>query len=150
MTSEKLILLDDVENLGLAGDEVNVASGYARNFLLPKKLAMKASPGALRVFAARKEKIEAQRKDELAKAKSLAEKIASAEVSIAMEASDDEQLYGSVTERIIADKLAEQGIEVDHHKIKLEEHIKQLGMFNVEIKLHQDLSATLKVWIVRS
>jgi large subunit ribosomal protein L9 len=150
MSSVKLILLEDVENLGLAGDEVNVAAGYARNYLIPRKLASKASPGALRQLDARKERIVKQREDELATAKMLAEKLAETEVSISMQAGEDDHLYGSVGPRNIADKLAEQGIEIDHNRIKLDDNIKELGLFNVDVHLHPEVDTTLKVWIVRA
>lgn len=145
-----LILLDDVEQLGLAGDEVKVAPGYARNYLIPQKKAIKASQGALRQVAARKEKIEQHRKDELQKAKDLAAKISELEITISMQASEDDQLFGSVTERVISDAFKEQGIEIDHNRIKMETHIKELGMFTVDIQLHRDVSVPAKVWIVRA
>jgi len=144
----KLILLEDVENLGLAGDEVNVAPGYARNFLVPKGLAAKATAGTLRVLAARKEKIEAHRK--LEPARTLAVKIAEADVTIPMQASGDDKLFGSVSARNIADKLAEMGIHVDHQKFKMEEPLKQLGKFEIEVKLHHDVTPKIKVWVVRA
>lgn len=150
MASTKLILLEDVENLGLAGDEVSVAPGYARNYLLPKNLAAKASPGTLRQLAARKEKIEEQRKIEVEKSKVVAAAIEKAEITIQMQASEDDQLFGSVTDRVIAEKLIEMGIEVDHNQIKLETHIKELGMFDVPVKLHGNVTATAKVWVVRA
>ena len=149
MASVKLILLEDVENLGLAGDEVKVAAGYARNYLLPKDLATQASPGALRRLAARKEQIEAARAKAVAAAEAMAAKINEAEVKITMQASEDDVLYGSVTDRVIADNLAAAGIEVDHNAIKLEDHIKELGSYEVPVKLHKDVSATVKVWVVR-
>lgn len=149
MALVNLILLEDVENLGLAGDTVNVAPGYARNYLLPKGLATKASAGALRVIEARKEQIEAQRREELAKAEALAEQIAKAEVTIPMQATDDDQLFGSVTERMIAENLASQGIEIPHSAVRMSSHIKTLGATDVTIKLHKDVSVTLKVWVVK-
>jgi len=150
MASQKLILLQDVEDLGLAGDEVNVAPGFARNFLLPRKLAMKSSPAALKVLAARKEKIEEQRKKEQENSKQLAAKIAETEVVIVMEAAEDNKLYGSVNSRVIGDALAEKGIQLDYHRIKLAENIRELGKFDIEVKLHSDVNATLKVSIVRA
>ena len=148
MAQVKLILLDDVENLGLAGDEVTVSPGYARNFLLPRKLASKSTPAVVKILAARKEKIEAQRKDELLNAQTLAEKIAECELSIPMQAGEDDLLFGSVTARTIADKFAEAGLEVKHQRIKAD-HIKELGRFEIEIKLHAKVTATAKIWIVR-
>lgn len=150
MPQVKLILLEDVENLGLAGEEVSVAAGYARNYLLPKSLAAKATPGALRVLESRREKIEAQRQKDVAEAKAMVGKIAELKVSIPMQASDDDQLFGSVTERVIAEKMAELGVEIDHNRIKLAEPIKTLGEYTVDIKLHHDIVTTVQVWVVRA
>ena len=150
MANVRLILLEDVENLGLAGAEVSVAPGYARNYLLPRGLAAKATAGTLRLLAARQEKIQQRRQVELAAAQALAAKLAEVELSIAAQASEDDQLFGSVGARTIAEKLAESGYEVEHQKIKLDEPIKQLGSYDVEIKLHHDVNATVKVWVVRA
>ena len=94
MANVSLILLDDVEKLGLAGDEVHVAPGYARNYLIPQGLAAKATPGTLRLIESRKALIAARREKELAEAKALAEKLAGIEISIPMQATDDDQLFG--------------------------------------------------------
>lgn len=149
MALVKLILLEDVENLGMAGDEINVAPGYARNFLLPRGLASKATPSILKVLAARKEKIEEHRRLEFENAKKLADSIAAVEITIAMQASDDNRLFGSVSGRNIAEQFAAKGIHIDHQRIKLEEPLKQLGKFEVDIKLHNDVTVKAKVWIVR-
>lgn len=149
MANMKLILLQDVEHLGLAGDEVSVAAGYARNFLIPKKLAAHSTPGALRVLAANKEKIEAKRQEDFKAAQELAAKIAEVEISIAVQASDDNRLFGSVNNRTIADKLAESGFKVEYQRVMLEEPIKELGKYEVPVKLHADVTATAKIWIVR-
>jgi len=149
MASTNLILLEDVENLGLAGEEVRVAAGFARNFLVPQGKATKATKGALRQVEARREQIEAQRKSDLAAAEALAAKLAEAEVSIPMQASEDDTLFGAVTTRNIAAVLEEQGIEVDNKRILLEEPIKTLGKFEVEVKLPRGVKAQLKVWVVR-
>ena len=148
MANVSLILLDDVEKLGLAGEEVHVAPGYARNYLIPKGLAAKATPGTLRLIESRKALIAARREKELAEAKALAEKLAAIEISIPMQATEDEQLFGSVTARMVAEQLAGQGIQVDHNRIKMDP-IKTLGTFEVEVKLHQNVAAGLKVWVVR-
>ncbi len=148
MANVNLILLDDVEKLGLAGDSVSVAPGYARNYLLPRGLAAKATPGTLRLIESRKAMIAARRAKELEEAKALAAKLAEVELSIAMQATEDEQLFGSVTARMIAEQLAEQGYKIEHSRIKLEP-IKTLGSFEVEVKLHADVAAMVKVWVVR-
>ena len=149
MAQVSLILLDDVEKLGLAGDEVHVAPGYARNYLIPRGLAAKATPGTLRLIESRKAMIAERRAKELADAKATAEKLASVEISIAMQATEDDQLFGSVTARMIADELAGQGYAVDHTRVKVEPAIKTLGGFDVEVKLHAEVTATVKVWVVR-
>ncbi|MBE6386480.1 MAG: 50S ribosomal protein L9 [Lentisphaerae bacterium] len=149
MAQISLILLDDVEKLGLAGDEVHVAPGYARNYLIPRGLAAKATPGTLRLIESRKAMIAERRAKELADAKATAEKLAAVEISIAMQATEDDQLFGSVTARMIADELAGQGYAVDHTRVKVEPAIKTLGGFDVEVKLHAEVTATVKVWVVR-
>ena len=149
MAQVTLILLDDVENLGLAGDEVNVAPGYARNYLLPRGLAAKAPPGILRLVESRKAQIAARRAKDLADAQALAEKLATVEISISMQATEDNQLFGSVTSRMIAEELAAQGYQIEHSRIKLDPPIKTLGSFEVEVKLHAEVIAKVKVWVVR-
>ena len=143
-----LILLDDVAKLGLAGDEVVVKAGYARNYLIPRGLAAKATPGIMRLVESRKALIAERRAKDLADAKALAEKVAQVEISISMQATDDDQLFGSVTARMIADELAKQGYAVDHTQVKVEP-IKALGSFDVEVRLHAEVTASVKVWVVR-
>ena len=150
MAQISLILLDDVEKLGLAGDEVHVAPGYARNYLIPRGLAAKATPAVLRVLAANKEKIEAKRRDELVAAQALAAKLMEITVEIPMQASEDNQLFGSVSTRNIADALAKAGFEIAHTRIVIESPIKFIGEFTVTVKLHHEVAAALKVNVVRA
>jgi len=150
MAHVKLVLLEDVENLGLAGEEVSVAPGYARNYLVPRNLAMKSNAATARILEARKTKIEQQRAAELTGAKALAEKLAGISVTFAEQASGDGQLFGSVGARAIADKLkSEFGVEIEHTKIKLDDNIKSLGSFTVDVKLHHDVIAKLSLAVVR-
>ena len=149
MANVSLILLDDVEHLGLAGDEVRVAPGYARNYLIPKKLAAKATPGTLRLIESRKAAIAARRAAELAAAKELAEKLAAVEISIAMQATEDDQLFGSVTSRMVAEELKKQGYDIEHNRVTIEPAIKTLGSFEAEVKLHSEVTAPVKLWVVR-
>ena len=149
MANVSLILLDDVENLGLAGDEVKVAPGYARNYLIPKKLAAKSTPGTLRLIESRKAQIAARRAAELEAAKALAAKLADVEISIAMQATEDDQLFGSVTSRMVADELTAQGFEIAHNRITLDPPIKMLGSFEADVKLHSEVTAKVKIWVVR-
>ncbi len=150
MASMKLILLQDVEDLGLAGEEVHVAPGYARNFLMPKGLATVASTAALRRLAANKEKIEAKRKADLDAANAVAEKIAATELVIPMQASDDNHLFGSVNERVICEALQSIDVKVQPHKIKLDGQIRTLGDFVAEIHVRHDVTATAKIKVVRA
>ena len=149
MAQVSLILLDDVEKLGLAGDEVHVAPGYARNYLIPQGLAAKATPGTLRLIESRKALIAERRAAALADAKAAAEKLAAVEISIAMQATDDDQLFGSVTSRMVADELNKLGFAVEHSRITIEPAIKTLGGYDVAVKLHAEVSANVKVWVVR-
>jgi len=144
-----LILLEDVENLGLAGEEVHVAPGYARNYLIPRGLAAKATAGTLRQLAARKEKIEAKRAADLAAAQELSTKLAEVQITIAAQAAADGQLFGSVSARMIADKLTEAGYAVAYNRIMLESPIKLLGEYNVPVKLHAQVEVEVKVIIDR-
>ena len=146
----KLILLQDVEALGLAGTEVTVAPGYARNYLIPRGLAAKATPAVLRVLAANKEKIEAKRRDELVAAQALAAKLMEITVEIPMQASEDNQLFGSVTSRNVADALAKAGFQIAHTRVTVENPIKFIGEFTVAVKLHHDVTAQVKVNVVRA
>lgn len=145
-----LILLQDVEDLGLAGESVHVAPGYGRNFLIPRGLAAPASAAALRQIEAQKEKLEAKRKADLEAAQALAAKIAGTLVQIPMQASDDNHLFGSVTERMVMEFYAANGIKVDHQRIRMDKHIRSLGEYTINIKLHQDVIASGKIVIVRA
>ncbi len=151
MANIKLVLLEDVANLGLAGEEVHVAPGYARNYLVPRGLAMKATAATNRILEARKVKIEQQRAADLALAKELAVKLADLTVAFSMQASADDQLFGSVSSRAIADKVkADFQLDIDHTKIKMDENIKALGSYKVEVKLHHDVVAQLAVEVTRA
>ena len=145
----ELILLDDVEDLGQAGETVKVAPGYARNYLLPKGLAQKITPGALRQIEARKAKIEEHRRQELEKAQAIAAAIEGKDIKIEMQAGDDDKLFGSVTANVISDALKAIDISVETKRIKLDAPIKELGVFEVEIKLHNQVSATAKITVER-
>lgn len=149
MAQVSLILLDDVEKLGLAGDEVHVAPGYARNYLIPQGLAAKATPGTLRLIESRKALIAERRAQALADAKALAEKLAAVEISIAMQATGDDQLFGSVNARMVADELAKLGYDIEHSRITIDPPIKTLGGYDIAVKLHNEVSTTVKVWVVR-
>ena len=150
MASMNLILLQDVEDLGLAGESVHVAPGYGRNYLIPKGLAAPASAVALKQIEAQKEKIEAKRKADLEASQALADKIAAMVIQIPMQASDDNHLFGSVTERMVAEIYAANGVKVEHQRIRMDKHIRSLGEYTINIKLHQEIIANGKIVIVRA
>ncbi len=145
-----LILLQDVEDLGLAGESVHVSPGFGRNFLIPKGLAAPASSVALKQIEAQKEKIVAKRKADLESAQALALKIGEIVVEIPMQASDDSHLFGSVTERVVCEAYAAKGVKVEHHRVRMDKHIRTLGEYVISIKLHQDVTVNGKIVIVRA
>lgn len=144
----ELILRVDIPKLGKAGEIVNVSEGYARNYLLPKKLADKPTQDAKDQIEAivRRRRIEEAK--ELEACQEMAKKLEEVTVKLARKAGEDEKLFGSVTAKDIADELEAQNIVLDAKKIQLETPIKQLGLSSVEVKLHAEVSAQLKVWVV--
>jgi large subunit ribosomal protein L9 len=141
----EVILRDHVENLGRRGDVVKVADGYARNYLLPRKLALPSTPGNLKVVERQRKIADAAELAERAGAEALAARLALAACVLARRVGEHEALYGSVTAADIADALAGQGFEIDKRKIQLAEPIKQIGEFSVAIRLHRDVVAHVPV-----
>lgn len=146
----EVILLEDIENLGKFGDCVQVASGYARNFLLPQKLAEPNSPTAQRTIESKKRLKEKGEVQALSQAKSLAEKIAATSLTIVRQVGEKDKLFGSVTAIDIAKALKEEKINIDKKHILLEEPLKALGIYTVPIKLHRDITSELKLWVVKT
>ncbi|MBI5167752.1 MAG: 50S ribosomal protein L9 [candidate division NC10 bacterium] len=146
----KLILLGEVAKLGKTGDQVEVADGYARNFLLPRGLAIEATPSNLKAWE--RQKLLGQSREARAKreALALAERINAISVTIQCQTGEQDKLYGSVTNLDIGNALAQEGIEVDRKKIALPEPIKTLGLYTVSIRLHPEVTAELKVWVVKA
>jgi large subunit ribosomal protein L9 len=145
----EVILMESIEGLGTRGDRVQVARGYARNFLFPRKLALMATSAGARVFeeAERSHRTRADR--ERSAAGSLAEKMQDASITLYAQVGEDEKLFGSVTAQDIADALTEQGHAIDRRQVLLEEPIKVLGVYWVEVKLFQDIHAKVKVWVAK-
>jgi len=144
----EVLLMAVVDGLGKEGDVVSVADGYARNYLLPRELAAPVTEATRRRLV----KIQAEREKELAEARSgaqaLAKKVSAASCTIAVKVGEGEQLYGSVTESDIAEALKGQDIDVDRHQVVLEDAIKELGTYDVPVRLHPEVEATVKVWVV--
>lgn len=145
----KVILTRDVAELGKAGELVNVAEGHARNFLLPRKLANVADAGALKNLDSKKKLVEQKGEKLLAEAQAVAEKINNLKVVIKGKAGSGTRLYGSVTNQEIADALKEQHhIPIDKRKIHITDPIKNVGTFEVPVKLHHDVTTNIHVEVV--
>lgn len=145
----KVILMQDFESLGLEGDVVDVARGYARNYLIPKGVVIEVTRGNLKALEMRKEKIMAKRMKDKEEAEVVREKVSQMVVSVRRKAGEEDRLFGSVTGRDIAQGLEKGGIAVDRRKIVLDEAIRTLGEFEVPIKLHPEVIATIKVVVER-
>lgn len=144
----KVILRADVEKLGRLGDVVEVKSGYGRNYLLPQGFAMLASPSNLKVFELERKKLQIAMEAVRSAAADIAQRINTADVVIAMRVGDNDKLYGSVTTSMIAENLEAQGISVDRHRILLDAPIRTIGEFNVRVRLHADVNASLALKVV--
>ncbi len=145
----KLVLVQDVASVGKRGDVVNVKDGFARNFLLPRGWARPNTPGNIRFVAKLKVSEEARLREELEEAKTLASRIGSISCTLRVKSGEEDKIFGSVTSQDIAAALKEDKILIDRKKILLDEPIKSLGVFQVPIRLHPEVNATLKVWVVK-
>ena len=144
----EVILREHVENLGRRGEVVKVADGYARNYLLPRKLALPVTEGSRRQIERERVKFEAHEAEEKRAAEAIASRLASIEVVIARKVGETDALYGSVTTADIAESLAAQGVELDRRKLQLADAIKKLGDIDVPVKLHREVVASVKVRVV--
>jgi large subunit ribosomal protein L9 len=145
----EVILREHVEHLGRRGDVVKVADGYARNYLLPRKLALTVTEGNRKQIERERQNAEKREADERVAAEAMAARFVGLEIAIARRVGETEALYGSVTSADIAEALAAKGFEVDRRRVQLAEPIKQLGEFDVPVRLHRDVSATVKVVVTR-
>ena len=145
----QVILRDDMDNLGKSGEVVTVKEGYARNFLLPRGHAIKATAGDVKRVEHEKRVIAARTAKLAKEAQAEADKLSQVSVSIARAVGEEDKLYGSVTSRDIAEALREKGVVVDSKKIHLDEPIKALGMVEIPVKLGRGVAATIKVWVVK-
>jgi large subunit ribosomal protein L9 len=145
----KVILTESLEHVGGAGEIVDVKPGFARNYLLPRKLALVANNGNMAVF----EEVQTQRGAQAARdkreAQDRADGLNKASVTIAVAVGEEDRIFGSVTNQQIAELLNEQNFEIDRRTIQLDEPIRALGVYDVPIKLHAEVEATVKVWVVK-
>src|SRR3954469_6726135 len=145
-----VILLERIEKLGSIGDVVKVKNGYARNFLLPRGKALRANESNRKVFEANREKIEAQNAERRGHAEADASKVEGARIQLIRQASNAGQLYGSVSARDLAEALEAQGHRIAKHQIVLDRPIKAIGLQEVKIALHPEVSVTISVNVARS
>ena len=145
-----VILLEDLKGLGDKGALVHVKPGYARNYLLPRKLAIPAGQKAANLYQelARQRQVAEDRRIAVARAE--AAKLEGAEVNLPAQANEEDTLFGSITNADIAQALEKAGYSVDKRQIELEDHIKQLGRYDVQVKFFGGVTATVKVWVVRA
>ena len=145
----EIILLEDVKGVGKRGEKVKVANGYARNFMIPNKLAVVSTDAGAAIFAEVERRRARRSQKSRREAEEAAKKYANVSVHISVEVGEEDRLFGSVTSADSAEALKEQGVEVDKRKIVLEEPLRQLGVYSVPIKLFQDVEAKIKVWVVK-
>lgn len=145
----KIILRQNVERLGQRGDIITVKDGFARNYLIPRKLALVATPGNLKAFQEEKKQLDVRGHKDRRLAEQLAKKLKSVSITATVAVGEEDRVFGSVTAQTIAGLLKDKGYEIDKKKILLEEPIKALGVYTVPLKLHQDVEGKVKVWVVK-
>jgi len=144
----EVILREHVDNLGRRGEVVKVAAGYARNYLLPRKLALLATEGNKKQIERERTKFEAKEAEEQKAASAIAERMANVQIEIARKVGETEALYGSVTSGDIAEALSAKGFDVERRKLDLREPIKKLGEYEISVKLHRDVITKIKVRVI--
>jgi large subunit ribosomal protein L9 len=146
----EVILLEDLPGVGARGATVNVKPGYARNFLLPRRLAISSGTRAANLYQELERQNRIQQEKLVAAGRAAAAKLEGVEVNVPAQANEEDTLFGSVTSADVADALARAGHPVDKRMIELEDHIKQLGRYDVTVRVGAGVTATVKVWVVRT
>jgi large subunit ribosomal protein L9 len=146
----KVILTEDIPKLGKIGDLIQIKDGYARNYLIPQNLAVPANPQNIKALEHQKTLLKQKQNRIKREAEKLAQKIEKISCTVSKPAGEEDKLFGSVTSLDIEKILKEEGIKIDRKKILLEEPIKTLGIYKVPIKLHPEVTANLKVWVVKA
>jgi large subunit ribosomal protein L9 len=145
----KVILRKNFDQLGKVGDVVNVKDGYARNYLLPRQIAYQATVGNIRSLEEEKKQIQKRDAKELEEAQKLMVELENVSVTIPVKVGEEDKIFGTVTSQMIVDGLKEKGFELDKRKVEITEPIKALGIYSVAVKLHSNVTATVKTWVVR-
>lgn len=144
----KIILKEDVKNLGRMGDIVNVAEGYARNFLIPRKLAVEANTKSIKALEHEKKIIQEKAKKIKNAYQELSDRISSMTLTIRAKAGEEDKLFGSITTMDIAEALKSEGVNIDRKKIALDEPIKRLGSYTVSVRIHPEIAAQLNIQVI--
>lgn len=144
----KIILRQNVESLGEIGEIVNVKAGYARNYLIPRSLAYVANDSAIRALETEKKQYAVKQEKAKAHAELVAAQLGELQVTIPMQVGEEGRLFGSVTSPMIAQELELRGFHIDRRNIIIEDPIKTLGIFDVKVKLHAEIMANLKIWVI--
>lgn len=145
----KLILIKDLEPSGKIGDIVNVKKGYARNYLLPQKLAIEATEANKKIVEKEKLKVEKKKAEGRKEAEELLQKLEKLSLTVSVQVGENDKLYGSVTAQDISDLLKKEGFDIDKRKIEISTPVKALGIYSIKIKLNSEVTATTKVWVVK-
>lgn len=145
----KVILRKNYTNLGKVGDLVDVKNGFARNYLLPKQIAYAATEGNISSLEEEKKQIAKAEAKHLEKAKNMAAELQKLSITIPVKVGEEDKVFGSVTTQMIADALKEKNYDIDKRKIVINEPIKSLGIYDVNVKLHSEVNAVVKTWVVR-
>ena len=145
----RIVLLKDVDRVGRAGEIVKVADGFARNFLIPQRQALLATDANVSRFELERKQHEATAEREKRAAANLAEELEKDSLTMVVRVGEEDKMFGSVTVQNISDLLNEKGYEVDRRKIVLGEPIRALGVYNIDMRLHSEVIATVKLWVVK-
>lgn len=145
----KVILLKDIEALGSAGEVVEVKNGYGRNFLIPRNEALVATAANMAQFESRRKQQETLAERDRRAAEALAKKLEAESITAQVKVGEEDRLFGSVTAQNVAELLDEKGYEVDRRAIHLEDPIRELGVYNIEVRLHSEVTAAVKLWVVK-
>jgi large subunit ribosomal protein L9 len=144
-----VILLEDVKNLGGRGDTVSVKQGYARNYLLPRKLALPATASGIRMMKEEERRREVRELKMHREAEELSKDLNKVSCTAEVQAGEDDRVFGAVTSADIAELLTAQGFDIDKRKVILEEPLKALGVYTIPVRLYKDVEAKVKVWVVK-
>ncbi|MBN1944554.1 MAG: 50S ribosomal protein L9 [Bradymonadales bacterium] len=145
----QVILTTDVPHLGHMGDIIEVKDGFGRNYLIPQSLALQATKENQRQFDHLRRQVAVKSAQLRQKALGARETLEGVNITVARRTGGTDRLYGSVTRRDVADALIQQGYDIDRRQVELEEPIKELGIYQVPVKLHSDVSANVRVWVIR-